>query len=122
MPHCCAFGCSNEAKKQIKKAGRSESKVTFHRVPGKDQSKLRKKWLTAIGRPNKNLPKFSYLCSDYFDPSSFDESVDLQNKLLGGTKRKLKDNIVPTNFAHKPAQKERSSSVWQELQNGSVRR
>ena len=42
MPHCCAFGRRNESKKQVKKAGRGENKVTFHRVPGKDQDKLRK--------------------------------------------------------------------------------
>ena len=111
MLHCCAFGCNNKSKKETEKAGRGESKVTFHRVPGKDQNKLRKKCLNAIGQLDKTLPKFAYLCSDHFDPSSLDESVDLSNKLLGGTKRRLKDNIVPTIFAHKSAQKECASSV-----------
>ena len=113
MPHCCAYGCNNESKKQTYTAGvgRGENKVTFHRVPGTDHRELRKKWLIAIGRPKENLPKCPYLCSDHFDPSCFDESADLRNKLLGGTKRKLKDNVVPTIFAHKPAPKVRASSV-----------
>lgn len=111
MPHCCAYGCNNESKKQTDTAGRGENKVTFHRVPGADQRELRKKWLSAIGRPKENLPKCPYLCSDHFDPSCFDESVDLRNKLLGGTKRKLKDDAVPTILAHKTAPKVRASSV-----------
>ena len=110
MPHCCAYGRNNESKKQ-KEYGKVEKKVTFHRIPGDHKKELRKKWLVAIGRPIENLPKCPYLCSDHFDLSCFDESVDLQNQLLGGSKRKLKKDCVPTIFSHKPVPKARVTSV-----------
>lgn len=59
----------------------------------------------------ENLPKCPYLCSDHFDPSCFDKSVDLQNQLLGGSKRKVKKDAIPTIFSHKPAPKVRVTSV-----------
>lgn len=113
IPHCCAYGCNNESKKQ-KEKGKVEKKVTFYRILGNDRKELRKKWLVAIGRPIENLLKCPYLCSDHFDLSCFDESVHLQNQLLGGSKRKLKKAAVPTIFSHKlvtvPA-KARATSV-----------
>lgn len=111
MPHCCAYGCNNESKKQTDTAGKGENKVTFHQVPETVQGELRKKTLIAIGWPKENLPKCPYLCSHHYDPRCFDESVDLRNKLLGGAKWKLKDDTVPMTFAHKPAPKVRASSV-----------
>ena len=110
MPHCCAYGCNNESKKR-KEKGKVEKKVTFHQIPSNDKKELRKKWLVAIGRAIENLPKCPYLCSDHFDLSCFDERVDLQNQLLGGSKRKLKKDAVPTSFSHKPAPKARVTSV-----------
>ena len=110
MPHCCAYECNNESKKQ-KETGKVEKKGTFHRIPGNDKKELRKKWLVAIGHPIENLPKCPYPCSDHFDISCFDESVDLQNQFLGGSKRKLKKDAVPTIFSHRPAPKARITSV-----------
>ena len=110
MPHCCAFNCNNESTGQ-KNTGKDGKKVTFHRVPGEDKKELRQKWLIAIGRRQDNLPKFPHLCSDHFDPSCFDESVDLRNRLLGDKRRCLKDGAVPTIFSHKPAPKVRATSV-----------
>ena len=110
MPHCCAYECNNESKKQ-KETGKVEKKGTFHRIPGNDKKELRKKWLVAIGHPIENLPKCPYPCSDHFDISCFDESVDLQNQFLGGSKRKLKKDAVPTIFSHRLAPKARVTSV-----------
>ena len=62
-------------------------------------------------RPIESLPKCPYLCSDHFDLTCFDESVHLQNQLLGGSKRKLKKDAVPTIFSHKPAPKACVTSV-----------
>jgi len=73
--------------KKQKEKGKVEKKVTFHRIPSDGIKELRKKWIVAIGRPIENLPKRPYLCPDHFDLSCFDESVDLQNQLLGGSKR-----------------------------------
>ena len=70
------MGATMRPKKQ-KKKGKVEKKVTFHRVPGNDKEELRKKWLGAIGRPIENLPKCPYLCSDHFDLSCFNVSVEL---------------------------------------------
>ena len=110
MPHCCAYECINGSKKQKEKL-EVEKKVTLHRIPGNDKKELCKKWLVAIGRSIENLLKCPYLCSDHFDLSCFDESVDLQNQFLGGSKRKLKKDAVPTIFSHKPAPKARVTSV-----------
>lgn len=100
--------------KNRRKKERSKKKITFYRILGNDRKELRKKWLVAIGRPIENLLKCPYLCSDHFDLSCFDESVHLQNQLLGGSKRKLKKAAVPTIFSHKlvtvPA-KARATSV-----------
>jgi len=106
MPHCCAFGCNNESKKTEGKR-KDRKKVTFHRIPGDGIKELRKKWLVAIGRPIENLQKCPYLCPDHFDLSCFDESVDLQNELLGGSKRNLKKYAIPTIFSHKTVPKTR---------------
>ena len=46
-----------------------------------------------------------------FYPSCFDESVELQSKLVGGTKRKLKADTVPSIFSHRLASKVRTASV-----------
>ena len=65
MPHCCAAGCSNEAK------NKNDPSISFHRVPL--ESVASKKWLAAIGRPLSNLPKELHLCSVHFEPQCFDE-------------------------------------------------
>ena len=105
MPYCCAVGCNNDSKNK-------NPSISFHRVPL--QGEIRKKWLIAIKRPKANLPKEPYLCSAHFEPHCFNESVDLQNELMGGKtkrRRELKSEAVPTKFAHKPTPKVRSSSV-----------
>ena len=95
MPYCCAVGCNNDSKNK-------NPSISFHRVPL--QGEIRKKWLIAIKRPDYNLPKVPYLCSAHFEPHCFNESVDLQNELMGGKtkrRRELKSEAVPTKFAHK---------------------
>lgn len=72
---------------------------------------LRKKWIIAIGRPTDNLPRFPHLCSEHFHPSCFNESVELQNKLVRGTKRKLKADAVLSIFQHRPASKVCTATV-----------
>ena len=64
MPHCCAFGCSNESK------NKKVDSITFHWIPGEDRKHVRNKW--------KNLPKHVYLCSEHFDASCFNESADIR--------------------------------------------
>ena len=111
MPHCCAYECNNESKKQ-KEKGKVEKKVTFHRIPGNDKKNyVRNGQLPLSVRLRIILPKCPYLCSDHFDISCFDESVDLQNQFLGGSKRKLKKDAIPTIFSHRPAPKARVTSV-----------
>jgi len=83
LTHYCAYGCDNQSKKR-KVTGQDERKVTFYQIPA-DQE-LRKKWIFAIGRPMDNLPRFLHLCSEHFHPSCFDESIELKNKFIGGTK------------------------------------
>lgn len=70
--------------------------------------------VNAIGRAKDNPQKDPRLCSAHFEPHCFDESVDLQNKLMESKfkrRREVKDDAVPTIFAHKPAPKVRSKSV-----------
>ena len=111
MPHCCAFNCNNGSKGQ-KNAGPERMEKRFHRVPGEDKKELRQKSFIAINsRRQDNLPKFPHLCSDHFDPSCFDESVDLRKSLLGGKRRRLKDGAIPTNFSHKPGPQVRATIV-----------
>ena len=105
MPYCTAVGCNNDSKNK-------NPSISFHRVPL--QGEIRKKWLIAIKRPEANLPKEPYLCSAHVEPHCFNESVDLQNELMGGKtkrRRELKSEAVPTKFAHKLTPKVRSSSV-----------
>ena len=105
MLYCCVVGCNNDSKNK-------KPSISFHRVPL--QGEIRKKWLIAIKRPDANLPKVPYLCSAHFEPHCFNESVDLQNELMGGKtkrRRELKSEAVPTKFAHKLTPKVRSSSV-----------
>ena len=58
------------------------------------------------------LPKNPRLCSEHFDADCFEDTVRLQNELLGSRtwKRKLKPEAVPTIFPHKPVRAARPST------------
>ncbi|KAJ7376154.1 hypothetical protein OS493_036628 [Desmophyllum pertusum] len=102
MPHCCAFGCNFTSKKN------KNTSVTLHSFP--KEPKLRKTWMNAVHRAT--LPKDPRLCSQHFGPDTFDDSIRLQQNLVGHCrwKRKLKQNAIPSIFAHKPVKKPRLAS------------
>jgi len=106
MPHCVAYKCPSDSKKKGKD-------ISFHILPGVNRPSLRKIWITAIGRPEDNLPKKPHLCSLHFENSCFDESFELKAKLLGQgrERRRLKCDAVPTRFYHKPPPKTRQTTV-----------
>lgn len=103
MPHCVAFGCSNQTK------NRKNPKLTFHIFPKCDD--LRRAWIQAVGRTS--LPKSPRLCSEHFAADCFEDSVRLQTELLGSSpwKRKLKPDAIPTIFLHRPARSDRLHST-----------
>lgn len=104
MPRCAAIGCSIQSKNKPK----SYPLIPFHWVPL--EGEMGRKWLAAIGWPLSNLPKKHHLYSDHLEPHYFDESVDLRNRLMGGTQRDLKADAIPTIVGHKPAFKVRTTS------------
>ena len=91
MPHCVADGCKNNS--------RNNNTISYHRLPSEVHQDQRNSWLIAINR--KKLPKHVYLCSNHFTEDWFNQSHDLQQKLLDETskiKRILLPNAVPTIF------------------------
>ena len=91
MPHCVAYKCSNQSN--------FNTNVSYHLLP-KDKT-TRQAWIDAIGRTD--LPTRCSLCSDHFEPHSFDQSQELKRKLMPDVKilRKLAPGAIPTIFSHK---------------------
>ena len=71
MAYCAAVGCSNYKKKN--------KDLTFFSIP-KDKA-IVGEWKAKIKR--QDLPQLVFLCENHFEDSCFDESVELQNRLLG---------------------------------------
>ena len=91
MLHCVAFRCNNQAK------SRKDTSMSFHVFP-KDNDLLRA-WIEAVGRTS--LPKYPRLRSQHFDADCFEDTMRLQNELLGSCpwKRNLKPEAIPTIFS-----------------------
>ena len=86
---CCVKGCSNQS--------RLNKIVSYHKIPGQERKDIRDAWIKAIARPV--LPKAIHVCSDHFTEDLFDESQELQQRLLGGNlKYILKPDVVPSLF------------------------
>ena len=71
-----------------------EQTVVYHRFPLNEE--VRKKWIVACKRDDKNLnPSTASVCSTHF--LSTDYERDLRNELLGiPIRKKLKKNAVPS--------------------------
>lgn len=83
MPHCIVRGCKNR---------KSDSTVSFHRLPLPSDKWKRKAWLDACGR--KTVGDFQRVCSDHFDASDFER--DLKAELLNlKPKKRIKADAVP---------------------------
>ena len=79
---CVAIDCTNKVK-----AG---SGISFHRFPLK-KPELLQKWIQAVKRKDWVPNKYSYICSEHFEPSCF---VVRPGKIG----HHLNDNAVPTIF------------------------
>ena len=79
---CVAIDCTNKVK-----AG---SGISFHRFPLK-KPELLQKWIQAVKRKDWVPNKYSYICSEHFEPSCFVVRP-------GKTGHHLNDNSVPTIF------------------------
>ncbi|KAG8454872.1 hypothetical protein GDO86_001190 [Hymenochirus boettgeri] len=94
---CSAYGCKNRYDK--------DKPISFHKFPLK-RPILCKKWEAAVRRADFKPTKYSSICSDHFTGDCFKRECN--NKLL-------KDNAVPTIFAHTESKaKSGKSSVKKE--------
>ncbi|KAG1676796.1 hypothetical protein GQR58_014110 [Nymphon striatum] len=57
--------------------------ILFHLLLGLNRLNLRKKWINAINSSENNFPKRLHLYSLHFEESCFDESFNMQAKLMG---------------------------------------
>ena len=103
MVHCVVVNCSHRSPRDTKKG------ISFHRFPLKDETRL-SEWLAQIKRKNMPPLAHSHICSAHFESSCFEE--DLRSKLMpeSGRKRNLKDDAIPTLFAHKRRSTRRPAS------------
>ena len=103
MPHCCAWNCSNQYSSNIN--------ISYHRLPS--DKKVADAWKKNISRTE--LPNQVYVCSDHFEESCFDASHDLKQRLMpsasGRASRKIIKGAIPTIFAHRKPENERTSSA-----------
>lgn len=94
MPHCVAFGCNFQSKRN------KGTDVSLHSFP--HEKTRRKQWEDVCGRVQ--LPKDPRLCSSHFSPDAFEafSRPRLIKELTGasGYKRRLKSNAVPTIFRY----------------------
>ncbi|CAH0392152.1 unnamed protein product [Bemisia tabaci] len=103
MPVCVAFGCANrtkcktESRSTASTSDASNSKISFHRIPGKEPQ--RSSWLQALRRANYNPASDAdaRVCSCHFTDSDF----YFTNEGL----RKIKRNAVPSVFPAFPKMK-----------------
>lgn len=87
---CAAFGCTNSSDKPSCK----ERKISFHRFPLKDISRL-KVWILKLRRQNYSPTSASVLCSVHFNEEDF-EYQPFTNR------RGLKKTAVPSKFSYVP--------------------
>lgn len=113
MTNCGAPNCRNRS------TDKDNGNRSYHKVPGEDQTDLRKKWLHNIGR--KNIPKNIWICSDHFEPSCFKR--DLQAELMSTKPRKqLVEQAVPTRFSHIKLPQKRASEARLEERNNQEKK
>uniref|UniRef100_A0A131YKM4 THAP domain containing, apoptosis associated protein 2 family protein n=1 Tax=Rhipicephalus appendiculatus TaxID=34631 RepID=A0A131YKM4_RHIAP len=95
---CCVPSCHQRFVKQKDQGCSFEEKITFVRLPYRDEELLQK-WLEAITRDEEKEIKFSYgtlLCSQHFDEDDFYRGY------VNG-RRHLKDGAVPHVFTSRPS-------------------
>lgn len=94
MPTSCAVAlCSN--------IGHKESHLSFFSFP--KEPSLRKKWIFNCFRKDNFNPNTSYVCSDHFEESYFENFLKV--KLVGG-KLLLKRHAIPKLNLHKKSSEE----------------
>ena len=102
MVYFAAYGCNNDSRKLNAKHG-----VSYHSFP-QDKNLLRE-WLVKLARENFTVTKDSRICSQHFEPHCCER--DLKSEMLGSpAKYNLKEDAIPTIFAHRPTKKPRLSS------------
>ncbi|KAJ8048791.1 THAP domain-containing protein 1 [Holothuria leucospilota] len=106
MPHCAAFGCINNT---------SRVRKSFFRIPNPaTKPELCRRWLNGLSLERISFDTFVHskdhvVCEDHFTADCFVE--DIKAKLMGKPPRKmLRDDAVPTLFAHRPRPVVRESS------------
>ena len=106
MVNCCLPGCTNYSAKT--------KDVSYHKIP---LQKLRRKaWLHRIRRTNMPPMKYSYVCSDHFLPSCFEQ--DLRSQIAGQKcKRRLKENAVPSEFEYRYSTETKTPRLSSENRN-----
>ena len=103
MVHCIAVDCSNRSPRDSKRG------ISFHRLPLKDKGLL-SKWLAQIKRENLPQMKHCHLCSEHFEPTCFENEYRLNILPDNLSRRRLKEDAVPTVFQHTKKLSQRPSS------------
>ena len=93
MIHCIAVGCSNRSPRD------SKGGISFHRLPLKDKGLL-SKWFAQIKRENLPQMKHCHVCSEHFEPACFESEYRLDILPDNLSRRRLKEDAVPTVFQH----------------------
>ena len=104
MVHCVVVNCSQRSPRNTKKG------ISCHRFPLKDESQL-SEWLAEIKRENMPPLENCHICSAHFAPSCFEDDI-IRSKVMpeSARKRDLKDDAIPTVFAHKKRTTQRPAS------------
>lgn len=102
--HCVAVGCSNRSPRD------SNRGISFHRLPLKDKGLL-SKWLAQIKRENLPQMKHCHVCSEHFEPTCFESEYRLDILPNNLSRRRLKEDAVPTLFQHTKKLSQRPESL-----------
>jgi len=93
MVHLIAVGFFNRSPRDSKRG------ISFHRLPLKDKGLL-SKWLAQIKRENLPQMKHCHVWSKHFEPTCFASEYRLDILPDNLSRRRLKEDAIPTVFQH----------------------
>lgn len=96
---CSSYGCTNRRQKG--------SSIQFHRFP-LNRPEILNKWIHAMRRKNFTPNKYSYLCSEHFNPEDYQIRPGADIKLL-------LENAVPSVFKGFPDHLQKKRIVRRQL-------
>ena len=104
MPQCIAYGCNNNTKDD------ATTQINFFRLPIKNKARM-KVWMAKLKLQEPHITEHTRICSEHFTEDQFLPQIHLQGiTTKHNSKRRLRDDAVPTIFCFSELSKLRSHS------------